>query len=53
MSEMMFDLLMELLTAGDAKEKERAYRRLEQVGVDKMTADEMAAEFYKEWGCLQ
>lgn len=47
---MMFDLLMELLTAGDAKERERAYRRLERVGVDKASSDKMAAEFYNEWG---
>lgn len=47
---MMLDLLMELLTAGDAEEKERAYRRLEWVGVDRAASDEMAAEFYNEWG---
>ena len=46
---MLFDLIMDLLTAGDAKEKERAYRRLEKVGVDRMTADVLATEFYKEW----
>lgn len=45
---MLFDLIMHLLTAGDAQEKERAYRRLENVGVDRRTADVMAAEFYKE-----
>lgn len=41
---------MELLTAGDAREKEWAYRRLERAGVDRLTADSMAAEFYKEQG---
>lgn len=45
---MLFDLIMDLLTAGDQKEKERAYRRLEKFGVDRRTADVMAAEFYKE-----
>lgn len=45
---MLFDLIMDLLTAGDVKEKERAYRRLEKVGVDRVSADVMAAEFYKE-----
>lgn len=47
---MLFDLIMDLLTAGDKKEKERAYRRLEKVGVDRMTADVLAAEFYKGQG---
>lgn len=31
----------------DPKEKERAYRQLEKVGVDRRTADVMAAEFYE------
>lgn len=47
---MLFDLIMDLLTAGDQKEKERAYRRLEKVGVDRASANVMAAEFYKEQG---
>lgn len=38
---------MDLVQAVDPKEKERAYRRLERVGVDRITADVMAAEFYK------
>lgn len=42
---MLFDLIIELLTAGDAKEKERAYHRLERVGVDRITADVIAKEF--------
>ena len=45
---MLMDLVMALVTAGDQKEKERAYRNLEKVGVDRITADVMAAEFYKE-----
>ena len=43
---MMLDLIMELVAACDNKDKERAYRKLERVGVDRVTADEMAAEFY-------
>lgn len=43
---MLMDLVMELVTAADAPDKERAYRRLEKVGVDRRTADVMAAEFY-------
>lgn len=45
---MLMDLVMALVTAGDQKEKERAYRNLEKVGVDRITADVMATEFYKE-----
>lgn len=45
---MLGELIMDLLTAADPKEKERAYRRLEKAGVDRITADVMAAEFYKE-----
>ena len=47
---MLGELVMDLLTAADPKDKERAYRRLEKVGVDRRTADLMAAEFYKEQG---
>ena len=47
---MLFDLIMDLLTAGDRVEKERAYRRFERVGIDRMCADNMAAEFYKPKG---
>ena len=45
---MLMDLVMALVEAVDPKDKERAYRRLEKVGVDRKTADIMAAEFYKE-----
>lgn len=47
---MLGELIMDLLTAADPKEKERAYRRLEKAGVDRRTADVMAAEFYKGQG---
>ena len=44
---MLMDLILLLLEASTEKEKERAYRNLEKVGVDRRTADMMAAEFYK------
>ncbi len=45
---MLMELVMNLVIAVDPKEKERAYRKLEKVGVDRMTADIMAAEFCKD-----
>lgn len=45
---MLMDLVMELVAATDKKDKERAYRKLEKLGVDRITADVMAAEFWKE-----
>ena len=50
MAEMMGELIMALLTAGCRQDKERAYRNLERAGIDRKTADMMAAEFYKEQG---
>ena len=44
---MLMDLVMDLVIAVDPKEKERAYKRLERVGVDRATADVMASEFTK------
>lgn len=44
---MLEDLIIALLIAWDRKEKERAYRNLERVGVDRATADAMAAEYYE------
>lgn len=44
---MLGELIIALLTAGDQKEKERAYRNLERCGVDRETADKMAAEYYQ------
>ena len=44
---MLMDLLMNLITAIDAKDAagtERAYKALERVGVDKLTADTLIAE---------
>ncbi len=46
--EMLQDMIFDLLTAGDKKEKEKAYRRLERIGVDRATADSIASEFYKK-----
>ena len=45
---MLMDLVMELVEAVDPKDKEKAYSKLEKVGVDRRTADVMAAEFYEE-----
>lgn len=45
---MIMELVMNLVTAADPQDKERAYRRLERVGVDRKTADAMAAEFYND-----
>lgn len=45
---MLMDLVMDLVQSVDPKEKEKTYRRLERVGIDRVTADVMAAEFYKE-----
>ena len=49
---MLSDFIMDLLTAApdDKKAIDRAYRNLEKLGVDKMTADAIAAEFKKENG---
>lgn len=44
---MLLDLIMELLTAVDEDDKEEAYRKLEQVGIDRKTADDMAAHYYE------
>lgn len=44
---MIMELVMNLVQAVDPKEKELAYRRLERTGIDRETADLMAAEFYK------
>ena len=44
---MLMDMLMDLITAKDAEDMdgaERAYKALERVGVDKMTADTLLAE---------
>lgn len=45
---MMMEFVMELVTAADSQDKERTYRRLESIGIDRKTADVMAAEFYKD-----
>ena len=44
---MLMDLVMNLVIASDKKEKEKAYRALEKVGVDRRTANVMAKEFYE------
>ena len=42
----MMELVMLLLEAADPKDRESTYRSLERMGVDRDTADAMAAEFY-------
>ena len=42
---MLTDLVMELVTATDPKDREEAYRNLENAGIDRQAADEMATEF--------
>lgn len=44
---MLQDLIMGLLEAVDEDDRKEAYRRLERMGVDRETADEMAAHYYK------
>lgn len=45
---MVMELILNLLEAGKKCEKEKVYRKLELFGVDRVTADVMAAEFYRE-----
>lgn len=42
---MLQELLMDLVTAADPKEKEKVYRRLERIGVDRLTAKVLEKEF--------
>ncbi len=42
---MLLEMVMDLVTASDPDDKEKAYRRLEKLGVDRRTADVMAEEF--------
>lgn len=47
---MLSDLIIELLEATDPKEKEKVYRKLEKVGVDRMTADYISSQYYPKKG---
>lgn len=47
---MLMDMVMELVVAVSSEDKERAYRNLENAGVDRETAAAMAAEFYNRRG---
>ena len=47
---MLQDLIMNLLSAGDKKEKEKDYKRLEKIGVDSATANAIDNEMMKEQG---
>lgn len=44
---MIGELIFQLLTAGDDGERAKVYRKLERAGIDRQTADSMAAEYYK------
>ena len=45
---MLSDMIANLITAKTEKERETAYRNLEKVGVDRMTADLLAREMKDE-----
>ena len=45
---MLSDMIADLITAKTEKERETAYRNLENVGVDRMTADLLAREMLDE-----
>ena len=42
--EMLYDLLVDLICASTPKDKERAYRQLERIGVDRATANALAVD---------
>lgn len=41
---MLYDLLVDLICASTPKDKERVYRQLERIGVDRATANALAAD---------
>jgi hypothetical protein len=45
---MLSDMIADLITAKTEKERETAYKNLEKVGVDRMTADLLAREMLEE-----
>ncbi len=45
---MLSDMIADLITAKTEKERETAYKNLEKVGVDRMTADLLAREMKDE-----
>lgn len=45
MAEAEFDLIMSLILAEDDRERERVYKRLEKRGIDRLSANLIAAEF--------
>lgn len=50
---MLQDLIMNLLSAGDKKEKEKAYKQLEKIGVDRASANAIVNEMMKEQGAKE
>lgn len=45
---MLSDMIADLITSKTEKERETAYKNLEKVGVDRMTADLLAREMKDE-----
>ena len=45
---MLSDMIADLITEKTEKERETAYKNLEKVGVDRMTADLLAREMLDE-----
>ena len=45
---MLYDLIKVVLTAETPQERENAYRQLERVGMDRLTANVLASELKKE-----
>ena len=41
------DMISDIINAANAKEREKAYRILERVGMDRYTANVLAKELYK------
>lgn len=41
---MLYDLLVDLICASTPQDKERVYRRLERIGVDRATANALAVD---------
>lgn len=49
---MLQELIWNLITAPDDRAKRKCYKALERVGIDKATADAIAAEYDPNWkGC--
>lgn len=45
---MLYELIKAVLTARTPQEREKAYRKLQKLGIDRLTANVLAAEMRKE-----